>query len=32
MKYELLAIDAEALLLDVPEENQEDLNHLIERC
>ena len=29
---ELLAIEAEAQLLDVPEENQEDLNHLIERC
>lgn len=32
MKNELLAIEAEAQLLDVPEENQEDLNHLIERC
>lgn len=32
MKNELLAIEAEAQLLDVSEENQEDLSHLIERC
>lgn len=32
MKNELLAIEAEAQLLEVPGENQEDLNHIIERC
>lgn len=32
MKNELLAIEAEAQFLEVPSENQEDLNHIIERC
>lgn len=32
MKNELLAIEAEAQLLEIPAENQEELNHIIERC
>ena len=32
IKNELLAIEAEALLLDIPPEKQDDLNHIVERC
>lgn len=32
MKNELLALEAEAQLLEVPEESREDLKHIVERC
>lgn len=32
MKNELLAIEAETQLLEIPPENQPELNHIIERC